>query len=43
MVADHNAITDSLILAFETTEFQKTNLYKELLNWSLDNDIDLFV
>lgn len=42
MVADHNAITDSLILAFETTEFQKTNLYKELKKWSGKNGIVLF-
>lgn len=42
-VADHNAITDSLILAFETTEFQKTNLYQELKNWSAENNVALFV
>lgn len=42
MVANHAAITDSLILAYDITEFMKTDLHKSLSKWSKIHNIGLF-
>ena len=41
MLTDFNCVEDSLILAYERTEFQKTDLYKDLLDWSKRNSISI--
>lgn len=41
MLNDFNCIEDSLILSYERSEFQKTSLYKELLDWSKGNSISI--
>ncbi|MFT4223332.1 hypothetical protein [Dysgonomonas sp.] len=42
MLVDFNSIEDSLILAYDINEFQKTNLYTEIKNFADDRGIDLF-
>src|SRR6188768_1418661 len=37
MLVDHNAIEDSLILAFEIDDFRKTQLYQSLTQWDNNN------
>lgn len=42
MLSDFNCIEDSLILAYEYSFFKKTNLYKEILQYSTINSVVLF-
>lgn len=43
LVATHNTIADSLILAYDISEFKKTDIYNDLKSWSTDNDVLFFV
>ncbi|WP_124981280.1 DUF4435 domain-containing protein [Nonlabens xiamenensis] len=42
MLYDHNAVEDSLTLAFDYDDFKATDLYKNLETWSVQNQIQLF-
>ncbi|MRN55588.1 DUF4435 domain-containing protein [Paenibacillus monticola] len=42
MLADFNSIEDSLILSYEAYDFVNTKLFKDLLQWSIENHITLF-
>lgn len=42
MLADFNSIEDSLILAYDTNEFKKTNLYREIKTFAENKGIDIF-
>lgn len=42
MLFDNNSIEDSLILAYDFEDFKKTELYKKLIEYSKQNDIQLF-
>lgn len=43
MLFDFNSIEDSLILAYDTNEFQKTDLYRDIKNFFDSKGIDLFI
>lgn len=42
MLFDNNSVEDSLILAYDFEDFKNTELYKKLLDYSKNNDIQLF-
>jgi hypothetical protein len=42
MLNDHNAVEDSLILAYDYVDFKQTNLYKDLEEWATQNGQKLF-
>lgn len=42
MLYDHNAVEDSLTLAYDFNDFKETDLYKDLKVWSVENKIQLF-
>lgn len=42
MLYDHNAVEDSLTLAFDYDDFKETDLYKNLETWSVQNQVQLF-
>ncbi len=43
MLIDYNAVEDSLILAYEFADFQKTKLFENLSKWADENKCELFI
>lgn len=41
-LVDHNAIEDSLILAYDFSDFQKTRLFRSLSAWAIKKQLSMF-
>lgn len=42
MLVDANSVEDSLILSYEVWDFVRTELFGNLFQWSIDNNVNLF-